>query len=526
MSLSVSEYRVPFSRRWLKTWLTDFGTLRLAILLGLVTILARLPWLFTTLGEQDHGMLIVDAIVYATIGRKMEWAYAVLTSPLWTLPVAAVVKLFGTAHLMMVTNVGGLLCAGATTALAFVLLRKLGARRGWAAAGALATELAPGTFYPSLYGYPSQYALPLLLASAVAFAHALETERRKWMVLAGVFYCGVALMKIDFALAGTLLFSVAIMQGKTFDRRTWLLLIFPLVAFAVSAGVGCMALEGKHLLQFLSHIDEENPWSAATLVDSHVSTIFYACGFGTLGVFATTLIAGLARRELRGKVRRIAIAWAVGALPLILFWLARPPMSSRHAMPGVMMTAIIAALMASYVLPRFRYAPVVWLIGLVASNWPFGTPGYDVNYRPSGNLAAGVLVNRRAFAVAHDVARSVAERKEAVKAIIGRPRPDVLGSIDIVQMILVEMGARSTSVRSVDMEWTKLAVFTDTDGWTTKLFLYLDPVRATNLTRMRRVGYYVVWPYELELARSQGLKVVSFDPNDMYQRTSGEYIWR
>jgi hypothetical protein len=67
----------------------------------------------------------------------------------------------------------------------------------------------------------------------------------------------------------------------------------------------------------------------------------------------------------------------------------------------------------------------VWLIAVVGLNWPFGKPDFDFNYEPSGNLAGAISVNRRAFAVAHDIARTIAEREETAKAILGHPERGV-----------------------------------------------------------------------------------------------------
>ncbi len=481
-----------------------------------------------TLGEQDQARLIVDAFVYLSDGPETYRRYGILTSPLWTLPLAGIMAVFGAARIVLLTNIGGWLCGGLTTTLTFVLLRQLGASRTWAAVGAIGSGLVPGTFYLSLYGYPSQYALPLLLAAAVAFAKALESGRAGWLVLAGVFYCGVTLMKIDFALAGTLLFSVAIIRNQLLDRRAWLLPVFPIVALVVTYVVGRVAIKGQDLFGFLGHVGDVHPWSAERLVESHTSTVFYAAGFGTLALLIAAVVIGVTRRASRAAVIRITIAWLVGALPLLLFWLARPPMSTRHAMPAALMTVLVASLLASLLLPRARYVAVVWLIAVVGLNWPFGKPDFDFNYEPSGNLAGAVSVNRRAFAVAHDIARTVAERDENTKVIMGHPGQGVstLGAIDFMPVILVEMTARSQSARFIDVKWEKMVAFTAGDRRQTRVFTYVFPDRAANLIRVRRAGFYAPWPIDLTPVTKHGIKVMTFDPDEMFQTAVGEYMWR
>jgi hypothetical protein len=394
--------------------------------------------------------------------------------------------------------------------------------------GAVGSGLVPGTFYLSLYGYPSQYALPLLLAAAAAFAKGLESRRTVWIVLAGVFYCGLTLTKIDFALAGSLLLSVAIIQNRLRERRAWLLPVFPIAALAATYVVGRVAIVGQDLFGFLGHVGDVHPWSAGKLVESHVATVFYASGFGTLALLIAALAAGLARRGSRATVVRITIAWLVGALPLLLFWLARPPMSTRHAMPAALMTVIVAALLASLLLPRARYVAAVWLIAVVGLNWPFGKPDFDFNYEPSGNLAGAVSVNRRAFAVAHDIARTIVEREETAKAILGYPERGVsaLGAIDFMPIILMEMAARSQSAGIVNMTWTGATVFRDEDNRQTRVFVYMFSGRAENLVRMRRAGFYAPWPMDLTPVTQHGIKVMTFDPDEMFETARGEYMWR
>lgn len=493
------------------------GTLRLGIVIGFVVLLAKLPLLFAYLGEQDQGRLIVDAVVYVTNGPSTIRNYGILTSPLWTLPLALFFKLFGGAHLVLLTNIGGWLCGGVSTALGFVLLRMLGVGRSWSTAGAVASGLVPATFYMSLYGYPSQYALAILLAAAVAFAQALETKRVAWLVAVGVLLIGLALMKIDFALAGTLLFGVAVLMRRVHDWRTWILPGFAILTFAVAYGVASLAIDSTNLLAFLTRVNSMHPWKTAELAESHTSTVFYACGFGTIAIFATGAVAGLVRRGARGQTVRIVVAWAIAALPVVLFWLARPPMSTRHAVPCALVTVLMAAILADRLVPSRRLAPLLWVVAIVVLNWPFGSAGLDFNYQPSGNLAAGIAVNRRAYAVVETIAKRVADRNESAKVILGYPREDILGEIDFVPAILVEMSKYATAARATNMRWAGAVVFTDGKEKDTKVFIYVPPVRAVNLANMRRVGYYSPWNADLAPLEKRGLAVTTFDANAMFE---------
>ncbi len=136
-------------------------------------------------------------------------------------------------------------------------------------------------------------------------------------------------------------------------------------------------------------------------------------------------------------------------------------------------------------------------------------------------------MNRRAFAVAHDIARTVAERDEIAKAIMGVPEQGVsaLGAIDFTPIILVEMAARSQSARIVSLQWASTLVFHAENRQQTRVFIYMYPERAGNLVRMR-AGFYAPWPIDLTPVTKHGIKVMTFDPDEMFKTAKGEYMWR
>ena len=142
----------PAALGHIRLWLAAASPLRLGLALGFAVALVKLPFVFTTLGEQDHGRLMMDAILYSNAGASTLRRYGIVTSPLWTLSLAGIASIIGNASLVLISNVGGWLCGGFVVASAFVLLTTLGAPRAWATSGALAAAFVPGTFYLSLYG--------------------------------------------------------------------------------------------------------------------------------------------------------------------------------------------------------------------------------------------------------------------------------------------------------------------------------------------------------------------------------------
>jgi hypothetical protein len=293
--------------------------------------------------------------------------------------------------------------------------------------------------------------------------------------------------------------------------------IFPVVAFAIAYLVGRVAIRTENLIRFLQRIDNVYPWELQAIGDNAAATVAYACGFGTLGLLAAAVVAGVIRSGQRAGFVRIAVAWVIGAIPLWFFWVAHPPMSNRHAVPGALLTVLLAVLAASRLLPRIRYAALVWLVALVGINWPFGTPSMDFNYFPSGNLAATLSLNRRAFAVCEEIARQVADGPEQVKILLGKPQVDVLGGIDFEPAVEVEMAERSRAVHAVQ---AYVLVYSDELGRTTTLHGYMHPVHARPYVRLAQVRYYSMWPVDLRPLHGTGVDIVSIDPDDLFDRMS------
>jgi len=213
---------------------------------------------FTTLGEQDHGRFILAAMIYAQDGPQTIRPYAMLTSPLWTGPLSLLSHSLSAPQLVLVSNVVGWIAGGAVASLSWIFLRQFDCSRAWSFVGACAATWVPGAFYTSLYGYPSQWALPFLLASGSAFLRALDaptTNRRLgWFVTATILFCCLTLLKVDFALAGTFLVGIAILRNRLLDPWTYGI---PLIA----AFAGILALGLSRVLIAQSYGEFASGWA-------------------------------------------------------------------------------------------------------------------------------------------------------------------------------------------------------------------------------------------------------------------------
>jgi hypothetical protein len=363
----------------------------------------------------------------------------------------------------------------------------------------------------SFYGYPSQFALPLMVCFAWSMARACDNDgcAFTWLAVSAAAYCVLTLTKIDFAFAGTLILAVVIARAGWNRRVLAALPVIAVLGAAAAVLVTRIAVEGRPVEVFLRDVDDLYSWQAEHLFEAPAATVLYSCGFGTLGLFVLAGIVAVWRRRSRGETLRLFVAWAVGTLPLWIFWLARPPMSNRHAVPGVVVTVLFAALLGQRAF-RFRLAPVAWLLLVVGINAGFGEPNPNFNYRPSGNLAATLRVNRRAFAVAEGIARDVVRKREASKVLVGKNRKSVLHGIDILPFIEVAMAQKSRHVSAVGNGWP--LVFTDAEGVKTTT-IPLATVNTARRLRGRDATFYALYGDDVTPLRVEGKRVVSFDPN-------------
>lgn len=521
---------------------------RVGILLGIAVLVCKAPLLFWTLGEQDQGRLMIDALVYASQGADSERVYGVMTSPAWTLLFAGLAKVAGHAALIPTANILGWICGGLSVVLSCWLLRLLGASLGWAASGAVVAAFVPGVFYMSLYGYPSQFGLPMLLGSSVAFACGLESSshsaRLKWMTLSAAAYCLLTLLKTDFAVMGTLLFAVAIVRQQLKNPLTLSLLLFPILAAGVLWLVTTLVLNDTGLTGFMGGWRQSYPGGQllSLFFDPGNLTVINACGWGTVGLAAMTILIGIFRASQRSMMLRILAAWILSSWPLWLFWMQRHlvashPMSTRHALPGCLVTALFASLSAAMLFQQRRWTWIAWPFVVVGLNWPFGVPNYEFNYLPSGNLAAGVRMNRDAFAIGEEIGRRIAMQEAETIIILGGwadrdVRAEILDGIDLVPSISIALASESTEVVIADKH--PLQVYFPTpqglsflrkDGSTTDFLPYVSVYRLNDFPLSQKTLYYTLRPlrsWEREQLNAQEVEVVEIDPRVLLEKNDSE----
>jgi hypothetical protein len=326
-------------------------------------------------------------------------------------------------------------------------------------------------------------------------------------------------------LAGTLLVAMAIMRGKILNVWTWCV---PLIAVVA----GLLVLGLARLLIAQSYGDFASGWAvlypgnASPLDDPFSLTTLYSVGVGTMILWCAAVIVGLMRRGARRATLQTLLAWAIAVLPLWLFWMTRPPMSSRHALPGAILTVLFAAVLAGRQLRRWPFLAPAWVVGLLLANAPFGSSDFDFNYRPCGNLPRGARLNRQAFEVGMTIADAITARPERTKALIGSPDKDVLGGIDLLPLVELSMAARSAHVRCVGQirghtdPHTRDIVFSSTDGRQTNLLRYVEPRRVA-FYRGEDVGFYAPWGLQGARINVADVDVMEFDPQAIHDAMYG-----
>jgi hypothetical protein len=421
--------------------------------LFVVVILAliRIPLRFDWFGEQDQARFLVDSILYRYEGSTIVRTYFIISSPLCLAVFALLAKIFGNAALVSVANNVGLAASILTAVAVYALSRTLAASRLWSASIALASGLVPGVFMTSLYGYPSIYALPFGIAAAAAVSHAVTRRtfraQAPWFALACIGYTLLVMTKADFALFGSVLLAPVIIHRKLSYRN-----VLMLGAIAVVAVLAELVLVGVMLPKWSAAIAFGSGWSSKqkpfATFNTNLSTLWLAVGIGTLLLLVAGFVATFVREGVRTGARWVA-AWLVAVLPIWAFWASVPPISTRHAVPGALLTAIVLGLLAARLFPRRRLAAVAFPVLLLATNWPWGHPGYDLNYDLGGNLIESYRVNRRAFRACRLVAQRMAVSTRPVQIFVGRAAsPGILGQVDIIPMVRYELAIRAIEVRN------------------------------------------------------------------------------
>jgi hypothetical protein len=269
------------------------------------------------------------------------------------------------------------------------------------------------------------------------------------------------------------------------------------------------------------------PGRESPLADPFSTTTLYSVGLGTTILWGGATVVGLLRPSTRNATARTSLAWAIAVLPLWIFWMMRPPMSSRHALPGAILTVLFAALLAGRQARRWPWLAPVWLVVLLLVNSGFGAPVYDFNYRPSGDLPGGTRLNRQAYAVGMDIAEDIATPEEHIKAILGEPDPAVLGGIDLLPLIEYAMASRSVRMhclgkyRGPTDGHSRDIAFTDRAGRETLLLRSVEAKRV-GLYRGEGIGLYAPWGLQGARINVLGVEVVQFDPQRLFDERFGQ----
>ena len=422
------------------------------ILVAGVVALIRIPFRFEWLGEQDQARFLVSSIAFRYEGLDIFPKYFLYTSPLAVSGFALIARVFGNDSLLAISNNVGVVAGIMTAVMVYFLSRTFSVGRLWSASIAVGSSLVPGVFMTALYGYPSVYALPFGIAAAAAVSRGVVCERvstkLRWFVVATVAYAILMALKIDFALLGSSLLAVAVVH-----RRVTYVNVLLLLAVAVTAlgmvlvcSSGLLSSLWRDAAHFGVRFNERH--GPLTQVDTGLGTLWLSTGIGTLILLMLAFLNTFVREGVREGLRMV-LAWLIAVGPIWVFWGSILPVSTRHAMPGSLFTAVFLGLIVARRFPTRRAVAFVFPALFVLSNWPWGDVPYDFNYYPSGNLVEACRVNRRAFGVCRRVTNEIVTSKRRVQILAGDHASDEwLGRIDIVPMIQYEFAARSTSVQT------------------------------------------------------------------------------
>jgi hypothetical protein len=289
---------------------------------------------------------------------------------------------------------------------------------------------------------------------------------------------------------------------------------------AILFWVATRLLVQQSYFEFAQNWNQYHPGRPDVILAGQTRTIAYGCGWATLTMLVCLLLPRLFRRAQHGDALREALAWGVATMPLWTFWLLHPPMSTRHALPGILVTSILATLVASRLFPRPMWIAPLWLAVVLGGNALFGTPGFDINYDPSGRLLAGLRMNQRAYAVGTEIARAVAGRQENVKVVFGELQPSILGGLDFHPMIEFALACQARTVRCQSRYGAPRdlhdidPIFTDADGHTTKLYRVTD-FRRQRAYQAEDTAFYAPWGTG---NHKMYVPVMQFDPQQLYRQ--------
>jgi hypothetical protein len=212
-------------------------------------------------------------------------------------------------------------------------------------------------------------------------------------------------------------------------------------------------------------------------------------------------------------------------------------MSTRHALPGCLVTALFASLAAALLFQKRRRTWIAWPLIVIAVNWPFGVPNYEFNYLPSGNLAAAVRMNREAFAIGEKIGNQVSERDAGTIIFWGgwadrEARAEILDGIDLIPSISMVLARESSQVVIADKH--PLQVYFPTpqglrfhraDGSTTDLLPYVPVEFLKDYPFPEKTICYALRPlrpWEREQLAEREVEVVEIDPRSLQGGSESE----
>jgi hypothetical protein len=224
----------------------------------------------------------------------------------------------------------------------------------------------------------------------------------------------------------------------------------------------------------------------------------------------------------------LVAAWLISVVPIWSFWGSIQTISTRHAVPGALFTAIFLGLVAARLFPKRRLVAVVFPVLLLLSNWPWGSPSFDLNFDLSGNLVGAYRTNRRAFAACRSVVDQIVASEKPVQILFGRAAsPNVLGAIDVVPMIRYELAARAIDVRNqTDLPRSHYHLQTRRRDGTAHLFFdctVVNPIRILNVIRVRPsdISISSLTVSESPLSEKYGIEFRTFDLQSEYDKYDG-----
>jgi hypothetical protein len=382
------------ARRSLRAWISAH---RLS--LALVALLCSLTTLVQAWGMSgwparydDEGTYVAQAWALQHLGALGHYTYWYDHPPVgWFLlavlqwPAAAI----GPASNAIAAGRSAMLLVGAVdAALVYVLARRLGMRRGFAALALLLFTLCPLALNYHRMVWLDNLAMPWLLG---AFVLALSPQRRLW-AMAGSGACfALAVLTKETVLVLLPALAIAVWQGSDRTTRRYAMTVFATTLVLICAFYPLMALVKDELLPGHGHV------SLLTGIDFQL--------FGRASSGSLFSPASLSRKYLD---EWLYLDTALMAGSLVLAPLALVPARLRAVAVALLLQAAVMVrpgyLPAPYVIAMLPFAALV-VAGLADVAWGWGAASRRRLVRLAGPAVTTVAVGAAAVAVVPGWAR-------------------------------------------------------------------------------------------------------------------------